>query len=378
CFSRVYGNYFYVSFESSEVYNSFYGRSIFYNEFFYDKIENSNAGYYAITSSIFDNIYGGYGSVVGVFNDNYNYQFYFTRCKFVNNYSKFGGVVYSININSPVNVRFEDCTFENNRSEFGLIAYSLSKETIPYFSNFDELIKNNNNNFITNPTKIIKDEISPDKLKILSGNYFKEDIIYKLYDDFNSQICFLSSINNMNNDNDIERIPIYTLEVNDTLNTKIIGSKLGYCYLDSCRISKVRIVGNPGVYTLTFKLLSFGNLLKFYNSTSSFEFEILPCPLNSSNKYYILQDIEKINLKSCYVPICDKPCNKGKCIGNNICNCNDTFLKGRYCNQYPKLKHIHVIDNAYITISLLLILLSFGLMYGIYFQKDNKFIKGGK
>ncbi|OUM59824.1 hypothetical protein PIROE2DRAFT_14564 [Piromyces sp. E2] len=181
----------------------------------------------------------------------------------------------------------------------------------------------------------------------------------------------------MNSDDDIERIPIYTLEINDTLNTKILGSKYGYCYLDSCRISKVRIVGNPGVYTLMFKLLSFGNLLKFNNSMSSFEFEILPCPINNASKYYILQDIENINLKSCYVPICDKSCNKGKCIGNNICNCTDTSLKGRYCNEYPKLKHIFVIDKTFITIALLLILLSFGLMYGMYFKKDNKYIKGG-
>ena len=38
----------------------------------------------------------------------------------------------------------------------------------------------------------------------------------------------------------IDKMPFYHIEINDTLNAEIIGSKFNYCYYDSCILPKIR------------------------------------------------------------------------------------------------------------------------------------------
>ncbi|OUM67464.1 hypothetical protein PIROE2DRAFT_5102 [Piromyces sp. E2] len=56
------------------------------------------------------------------------------------------------------------------------------------------------------------------------------------------------------------------------------------------------------------------------------DFIISPCYTNSST--YIYKDKDNINLKSCYIPICNPPCYAGRCINDNVCNCEETKFKG--------------------------------------------------
>ncbi|OUM59825.1 hypothetical protein PIROE2DRAFT_14565 [Piromyces sp. E2] len=105
--------------EFSEFHNSFFRKSLFYYELFKNNLDISTYGFYTIENSIFNNIYGGYGSIVGIYNDSNLYKFHFKNCTFTNNYSIFGGVAYSINDSSQEKVKFDNCIFENNTSEFG-------------------------------------------------------------------------------------------------------------------------------------------------------------------------------------------------------------------------------------------------------------------
>ncbi|ORY00725.1 hypothetical protein LY90DRAFT_678714 [Neocallimastix californiae] len=313
-----------VNIENSYFGNSFFTRGLFLLKR-YDSV--SSVGRYVITDSTFDSIYGEKGSVFSINEQEFSsYGYNITNCIFKNNYSRYGGVIYSINRYSPELIKFEDCEFINNQSELA----------IPYFSNYDEMI-NIKEAFVTNPT-YIKNENNNEIIKLYSGDTINKDIKYTIYNDFNSQLYFHESMDEI--EESIDKMPFYHIEINDTLNAEIIGSKFNYCYYDSCILPKIRgteriiyfnvfynnIVGNPGVYAIQFELRTFGKFVKFENNKDSFEIEILPCP-SETNEYnknttnnilYINQNIETNDFKSCYIPYCTPPCaNNGKCVNNN-------------------------------------------------------------
>jgi len=371
-----------IKIENSYFNNCFFTRGLFFlNYFVADSI--TSTGNYTISGTTFENIYSIKGSVFRIEgNDYHNFNYNITDCIFKNNYSKYGGVIYSINDDSSKSINFTNCEFINNRSPLGNVVYSSNIKSIPYFSNIDEL-NEIDGAIVTNPTIIKKMNNMDSILKVYSGNTINEVIHFYMYDDFGRRINFHNSMDEV--EESLDKMPFYNIEINDTGNAIIFGSKVNYCYFGSCALQKIRVVGNPGVYKITFILETFGKFMKFKNNTDTFEIEILPCPTeynedtDDKNKtVYINQDIEKVNIKSCYIPTCNPKCaNNGKCVNINVCNCDKTKFIGLYCNLYKQMESVIGMDIFIFILSIVLIISSIILMIVISIKKDNKLIKGG-
>jgi len=89
---------------------------------------------------------------------------------------------------------------------------------------------------------------------------------------------------------------------------KEYNSCWGYTY----NMKSIRIVGNPGRYQLFSQLTTFGKYIRFNNNTVKINVHIKEC-----NSNYIHQDKDNINIKSCYLPQCNPPCNPGICINEH-------------------------------------------------------------
>ncbi|KAG4105766.1 hypothetical protein H8356DRAFT_924727 [Neocallimastix lanati (nom. inval.)] len=143
--------------------------------------------------------------------------------------------------------------------------------------------------------------------------------------------------------------------MNNTYNTKIYGQTYSYCWDDVCSIPSVE-----------------REYIEFSQSKIEFDLEILECPEN-----YLNQAINESNIKICYEPKCDKGCNGGKCIKNNVCKCTSTFFKGKYCNEYYKLERIRGMDIAIRVVLLILIIISVMLIVLLLIYRKRPEIKGG-
>ncbi|ORY45400.1 hypothetical protein LY90DRAFT_671522 [Neocallimastix californiae] len=371
-----------IKIENSYFNNSFFTRGLFSLNYFVDD-SLSSTGNYTILGTTFENIYGIKGSVFDIEGyDYHNFSYNITNCIFKNNYSKYGGVIYSINDDSSKSINFTNCEFINNRSPLGNIVYSSNIKSIPNFSNIEELYEIEGA-IVTNPTIIKKMNTTDDILKVYSGNTITDVIHCNIYDDFGKRINFHNNMNEV--EESLSKMPFYNIKINDTDNAIIFGSKVNYCYYESCPLQKIRVVGNPGIYKITFILETFGKFMKFKNNTDTFEIEILPCPSEfnevtdeKNNTIYINQDIESVNIKSCYIPTCNPKCaNNGKCVNINVCDCDKTKFIGLHCNEYKQMKSIIGMDILIFILSIVLIISSIILMIVISVKKDNKLIKGG-
>eukprot|EP00833_Pecoramyces_ruminatium_P015844 jgi/Orpsp1_1/1189876/evm.model.d7180000075160.1 len=291
------------------------------------------AGKYYIYDSIFKNNRGIKGSIIQViFSHQSDYKANFYNSVFINNSSKkYGGVIYSIDSNAPYDIYFENCEYFNNTAEFGDISYSLDKNSEPMFNNFKNNtmllnLKKNKNAFVTNPTHLAFNKNSFNDRKILSGMVIKDSIIANLYDDYDNQFSFGNDIDSLN----LNELMFFQIEIKDKNggvdNAILLGQTQGYCWEDECSIENLKILGYPGIYYLTLKLLTFGTYSEFINNTISMEIEIVECDETKYN--YQIKDHSSI--KSCYIPTCEPSCNSGKCINDNICNCSNTTYTGKY------------------------------------------------
>lgn len=58
--------------------------------------------------------------------------------------------------------------------------------------------------------------------------------------------------------------------------------------------------------------------------------------INILTIYYLLKS---------YQPICSPSCNNGgKCVNNNVCNCNGTLHVGQFCDEHLKLERNKNLD----------------------------------
>jgi len=92
---------------------------------------------------------------------------------------------------------------------------------------------------------------------------------------------------------------------------------------------------------------------------------------------FILKKLKLLIIYS-YIPYCTPPCaNNGKCVNNNVCNCERTKFIGLLCNEYRQMESIKEMDYLVFILSFVFILCSVGFMIGIFSKKNNKFVKGG-
>jgi hypothetical protein len=222
------------------------------------------------------------------------------------------------------------------------------------------------NVFSTNPSYIKSNFNS--SISIYSGQKIPDTIKCYLYDDYNNVLHFQEDLEDTN----LNDLIIFEIEMNNTYNTKIYGQTYSYCWDDVCSIPSVEILANPGNYKLIFQILTFGEYIEFSQSKIEFDLEILECPEN-----YLNQAINESNIKICYEPKCDKGCNGGKCIKNNVCKCTSTFFKGKYCNEYYKLERIRGMDIAIRVVLLILIIISVMLIVLLLIYRKRPEIKGG-
>ncbi|ORX77124.1 hypothetical protein BCR32DRAFT_248220 [Anaeromyces robustus] len=69
-------------------------------------------------------------------------------------------------------------------------------------------------------------------------------------------------------------------------------------------------------------------------------------------------------------------CVHGVCINENACNCTGTYYVGQLCNERVKSKSYTMANNIIGLVSIILTVFSVGLMFGAYYLRDNKFVKG--
>eukprot|EP00833_Pecoramyces_ruminatium_P007348 jgi/Orpsp1_1/1181380/evm.model.c7180000077019.1 len=164
----------------------------------------------------------------------------------------------------------------------------------------------------------------------------------------------------------------YNLEINDTYRAELIGTSQSFCLETDCDLSPIKVIGIPGVYTLKLIINGFGPYVPFENNYIDIPIEIREC----NNSTYVNNNIESQYFKSCYLPYCEFSCNLGKCVNNNICDCQGTHYTGKFCDQYFKLERIKKLDDLINILSTLL--LSSILIIGIFtiLQRENPNIKG--
>ncbi|ORX82322.1 hypothetical protein BCR32DRAFT_292715 [Anaeromyces robustus] len=329
-------------------------------------------GHYKIENSLFSNIHGINGAIFNIvgYNPIYTVAIKTFTSRFINNVaSKNGGVIYSINQYTNDLLIFNDCIFYNNTALQGTIAYSLNKRAEPYFSNREDIIESINGTFATNPSIIKFTEDTPKFISVLSGNIISEKISCSLYDSYLKKIKTITDISAWN----INEVIVFELTTNDNYNTQLLGQTHCYYWNETCSLSNIRVLGNPGTYKLNLKIKNFGEYSAFKDNSINLDLEILEC----NTTKYMYKKIYGNNHKSCYTPICKSSCNGGKCINDNICDCSNMKLKGKFCDQYAYLKRIKLFDVLFLIISSTLILLSFVTIIMIKIYKNNTFIKGG-
>ncbi|ORX49709.1 hypothetical protein BCR36DRAFT_291533 [Piromyces finnis] len=267
-FKEIYGEKGFLSSEKSsiKIENSEFSKNFLkYGIFTINKSIFPLSGTFTINNCNFVNNEGVSGSIFYI-NDVENVSFPITISSslFQNNKSKVGGIIYSISRYTQEFVKFISCKFNNNKANLGSISYSLNANTEPYFSNYSEL-KINKSNFSTNPTYIVLNTIKKNnEFSILSGDTLEGTI---------SLIIFPSDFKSMSSDD----LVLFEISTNDTDNSLIIGQYRGYCWGSSCDITNVKVIGNTGSYTLTFRILTFGLYHEFKHNYENFNVIINEC-----------------------------------------------------------------------------------------------------
>jgi len=171
-----------------------------------------------------------------------------------------------------------------------------------------------------------------------------------------------------------EDLVLFNVEINDTYNAKVLGQTNNYCWDEVCTFPPVSVIGNPGTYTLSLKIKSFGMYPNFLQNSVDITIKILEC--NESS--YVNSVVGNTHLKSCYTPKCEFNCNnRGVCVNNDLCDCGESNFKGRFCEEYTKLEKHPSFDKFYIVIALILIFIIIGLIGMTIYYRKNPIIKGG-
>jgi len=281
-----------------------------------------------------------------------------------NKASKYGGVMYTgINADRMV---FTNCTFNNNQAESGNIIYAYSKEILPHIDT--EL---NLTDISTNPAyfKMDGNETDIENISILSSESIPEGIKFKLYDGYGNQMFFPHKTNSSR----FEDLVIFIVETEDSFKAQVLGQSLNYCWNEVCELPGVKVIGNPGIHTLSLKFISTGVYPIFLQDSIDIRINILEC----NETLYLNQPIGKTHLKSCYKPKCEFECNQnGECINNDFCNCKPNF-KGKYCDEHVKLERNETADTIFIIIAIIIIIIIIILIGMTIHYRNVPLIKGG-
>jgi len=342
--------------------------SYFKNGFAHLDEKNNESGIFKITHSNFENNTSESGTIVYVpyTSDTYVVYFHVYDCTFTNNTaSKFGGVIYSVGKFNNRRLNFTECYYYNNHAKFGNIIYTHSNKTLLNIGSYIESI----DDVSTIPAYFATDGNIAEDITILSGGSIPEGIMFKLYDDYGNQLYFPHKTSSL----DFEDLVLFNVEVNDTYNAKVIGQTKDYCWDDVCVFPPVKVIGNPGVYTLSLKFKSSGIYPGFVQDSADIEIKIMEC----NETEYLNQPIGNTYLKSCYSPKCEMDCNhNGQCINNDLCYCDDNFI-GKYCNENVKLERISTLDLIFNSIGVCIIFIIIILIGMIIYFRNHTVIKGG-
>ncbi|ORY36215.1 hypothetical protein LY90DRAFT_511561 [Neocallimastix californiae] len=131
-----------------------------------------NVGHYIINGGYFLSVMGGRSTIVTIkeidSTSSVEINFSFFDSCFSVDYG--AGIVYSLSYSNSTNTNI-------SFNEWGpSISLSMTKESEPYFSNKDDLIIENPDGFVTNPTKMILSPDSVNSTSILSGEILSETI----------------------------------------------------------------------------------------------------------------------------------------------------------------------------------------------------------
>ncbi|ORX84045.1 hypothetical protein BCR32DRAFT_242932 [Anaeromyces robustus] len=329
------------------------------------------AGQYTINNSNFKNITSEMGTIVNVIkiSDETPLSCNFKNTEFENiEASKYGGIIYSISDLTPKYINFNNCKFTNVDAQLGPVVFSLNNKSEPVISNMSTLKKKNL--VATNPTYL---EFLPNvstSYNILSGEKIPTGIKCNIYDDYNHTISLASDISTA----EFDKFSFFEVKINDTYNAALVGQTQSYCWGDICEYPSIKVIGNPGVYSVKLELNSFGDFTRFPKNYIDIEININEC----SNSSYLYQDIENIKLKSCYLPYCEKKCqNGGECINNNVCDCSKSNFIGSYCTEHGKMQRNKNLDKTVLGTSLFLIVVIIITMITTILLRENPAIKGG-
>jgi len=351
---------------NSNVSNSHFKNGFIHMDESYSNELNFESGEYTVSNSNFENNTSACGTV-------FNFPYLTTgkdkivkvsNSKFINNTaSKFGGVIYSVGENNAKSLSFTNCYYYNNHANFGNILYTISKNSLPYIGNLNSVDVST----IPKYFKMYGNEVK--EISILSGESIPEGIKFKLFDDFGNQMYFPQKTSNIQ----FEDLILFNVEVNDTYNAYVFGQTKDYCWDEFCTFPPVKVIGNPGIYTLSLKIKSFGMYPKFVQDSVDIRIKIREC----NGPEYLNQVIENINIKSCYIPQCQYECNGGICINNDLCNCNGTKFEGKYCNIHKKFERNFSVNIFLIAVLSLIIFIIIIIIGMTIYYRNNLIIKGG-
>ncbi|KAG4093453.1 hypothetical protein H8356DRAFT_1277749 [Neocallimastix lanati (nom. inval.)] len=363
---------------NSNVTNSYFEKGfLYYTNIWETKgIHILNSMYFANNTSkkgtflYFDDVVGGDIPIISI-----------NKGKFINNTAlSYGGIFYSnARKDTYINeyIIFSNCTFENNNALLGKISYIYDDEHGANFNNTDpnalEKLKSDNNNFVSNPTRIIFDNYNiTDTIVIHSGDNIDQEYSCSIYDDYENKF----EINGDIGEAILDDLVMYELSLkgkyDDSLKSKIYGTSKSYCYNNSCKFKNIRVVGEPGDYLLELKIVSYGQFHEFKQNSISMNVKIIEC----DEEGYINQDIEGINIKSCYYPTCNPNCvNNGKCINVNVCDCSKTYFKGNTCSERYKQERYRYIDVFFKVSSAIIIIITLIVVIGLHHFRNYENIK---
>eukprot|EP00833_Pecoramyces_ruminatium_P005772 jgi/Orpsp1_1/1179804/evm.model.c7180000070803.1 len=271
---------------------------------------------------------------------------------------EFGGIIYSSNEYANDIVLFKDCKFENIKAKFGIICHSFDNECVPNISNREELMKTiGSSSFSTNPIRLDPDINNLNNITIFSGDFISETLKFVFIESDPSSM-------------ELDNLIIFKIGTNDLKNIKLLGQTNGYCWDNSCDISNLKIVGNPGTYLLYIELITYGNYNSFNNSKSYLEITISDCP-----RSYIKQDKYNVNIDSCYKPVCTSSCNSGICVNDDVCDCTNTNYKGKSCDEHYILERYKIVDRIIFISTLILVALIAIIIILIFVYKNDNIIK---
>jgi len=356
-FNHIYGEYrTKVTRGSTTTYNCEFINSYFKNGFIYypDTTDKFISATYWFEDMLFKNNTSIKGTFLHISDVKTKVNLFgtFIRAKFINNTAtNFGGVIFSeagrnVTINS---IDFKECSFEKNNAERGKISYIYdNNHDVNYKTeNKSKLnnLKKDSNNFVTNPTHLLFDNYDNSTLVINSGDRIGQ-YSCTLYDDYGNKFNQSTDIS----DYTLDELIFYELSLEGIENREqhsiIYGSNSGYCLNNSCKFKNIRLVGTPGNYLLKIRIVGFGHYSEFFNNEASLNIKIKEC----DEKIYNYQDKDGGNIKSCYIPVCDPPCeNEGVCINDNTCECKKHFT-GKICTE-----RFHMEKNTALYIIILII-----------------------